>query len=99
MRGPSRHHFSNTNSIPTVSSMKTNNPTVVTRASNRRTAAASAARVTHRAPGWPYCLQPGRPNYAFGPLTNSELPFYVHLPRSANRTSLCCQRLNDAPPL
>ena len=78
--------------------MNTNTSTKANRASSR-TASATAARVTHRAPGWPYCLQPGRPNYAFGPLTNSELPFYVHLPRPANRASLCCQRLNDAPPL
>jgi len=78
--------------------MKTNTSTKANRASNR-TASAAAARVTHRVPGWPYCLQPGRPNYAFGPLTNSEQPFYVHLSRPSNRASLSCQRLNDAPPL
>ncbi len=82
--------------------MKTNTSTIATRATHR-TAAASAERVTRRAvtPGWPYCLQPGRPNYAFGPLNNSELPFYVHLPRPANRASSFCseQRLNAAPPL
>ena len=84
----------------TSSAMKTNTPTASARASTR-TAAAAATRVTRRAPGWPYCLQPGRPNYAFGPLNNSELPFYVHLPRPANRASSFCseQRLNAAPPL
>lgn len=84
----------------TSSVMKTNTPTASARASTR-TAAAAATRVTRRAPGWPYCLQPGRPNYAFGPLNNSELPFYVHLPRPANRASSLCseQRLNAAPPL
>lgn len=81
------------------SAMKTNPSTIASRASSR-TASAAAARVTRRAAGWPYCLQPGRPNYAFGPLTNSELPFYVHLPRPAYRApSLCSeQRLNAAPP-
>jgi hypothetical protein len=83
----------------TSSAMKTNTSTIASRASNR-TASAAAARVTRRASVWPYCLQPGRPNYAFGPLTNSELPFYVHLPRPANRAASfsCEQRLNAAPP-
>ena len=82
------------------STMKATKSTTATRASHR-TAAAAATRVTRRTPGWPYCLQPGRPNYAFGPLNNSELPFYVHLPRPANRASSFCseQRLNAAPPL
>lgn len=99
---PSVHHISTTNHMTSKhssSAMKTNTSTIATRASNR-TASAAAARVTRRAAGWPYCLQPGRPNYAFGPLNNSELPFYVHLPRPANRAASfsCEQRLNAAPP-
>lgn len=79
--------------------MKTNKSTVSTRASNR-TAAAAAERFSRRTPGWPYCLQPGRPNYNVGPFADSALPFYVHLSRPANRASSFCteQRLNSAPP-
>ena len=82
-----------------LSAMKTNSPTIATRASHR-TAAAAAERVSRRAPGWPYCLQPGRPNYNVGPFADSALPFYVHLSRSADRASSFCseQRLNAAPP-
>lgn len=80
--------------------MKTNKSTHSLRASTR-TAAASAERVWRRTPGWPYCLQPGRPNYNVGPFADSALPFYVHLSRPANGAPSFCpeQRLNAVPPL
>ena len=79
--------------------MKTNTPTTVTRASNR-TAATAVERLPRRTPGWPYSLQPGRPNFNLGPTADSECPFYVHISRFENRTApSCTQRLNAAPPL
>lgn len=78
--------------------MKTNTPTISTRASNR-TASTAVERLARRVPSWPYSLQPGRPNYNLSPISDSECPFYVHISRSENRTSSCTQRLNAAPPL
>ncbi|MBK8474840.1 MAG: hypothetical protein IPL39_00640 [Opitutaceae bacterium] len=80
--------------------MKTKTPTTTTRAANR-TAATAVERLARRTPGWPYALQPGRPNYNLGPVADSECPFYVHISRFENRSALpsCTQRLNAAPPL
>lgn len=79
--------------------MKTNKSTLASRAI-ARTATAAAERSLRRTPGWPYCLQPGRPSHESSPFTDAELPFYVHLCRPNNRTSLSNeQRLNAAPPL